>query len=86
MILGDLTSLSLGNSEDSMVLLGDPIWGILYYFILFFLGMHLLRVESELQLPACITATATQDLSRICDLSHSLQQCRILNPLSEARN
>ena len=29
-----------------------------------------LGVESELQLPACATATATMDLSWICDLSH----------------
>ena len=36
-ILGDLTLLSLGNSEDSMVLLGGPIWGILFYFIYFIL-------------------------------------------------
>ena len=28
----------------------------------------------------------TQGLSRVCDLHHSLQQCRILNPLSEARD
>ena len=43
-----------------------------------------LRVESELQLPAYTTATATQDLSRVCDLHHSSQQHRILNPLSKA--
>ena len=29
-------------------------------------------------------ATATRDLSRVCDLHHSSRQCRILNPLSEA--
>ena len=40
-----------------------------------------LRVESELQLLAYPTATATQDLSHICDLHHSLQQCQILNLL-----
>ena len=44
-----------------------------------------LGVEWEMQLPACATATAMQDLSCICDLRRSLQQCRILNPLSEAR-
>ena len=33
------------------------------------------------------TATATWDLSRICDLHHSSRQCcRILNPLSKARD
>ena len=43
-----------------------------------------LGVESELQLPACTTATATWDLSRICDQHHSSEQRQILNPLSEA--
>ena len=43
-------------------------------------------VESELQLPACATATATQDLSHICDIHHSSQQCWILYPLTEARD
>ena len=42
-------------------------------------------VKSELQLPAYSTATAMPDLSCICSLCHSLQQCLILNPLSEAR-
>ena len=32
------------------------------------------------------TATATQDLSLICDLHHSSWQCCILIPLSEARD
>ena len=40
----------------------------------------------ELQLWACATATATLDPSHICNLRHSSQQCRILNPLSEARD
>ena len=42
-----------------------------------------LGVQSELQLPAYTTATATKDPSRICDLHHSLWQHRISNPLSE---
>ena len=48
-------------------------------FIFFFLGPHMrhmevprLGVKLELQLPACTTATATQDLSRILDLHHGL--------------
>ena len=45
-----------------------------------------LAVESELQLPAYATATATWDPSPICDLYHSSQQCWILNPPSEARD
>ena len=67
----------------------------MYFIILFFcfLGPHLrhmevprLRVKSELQLLACIRATATQDPSCVGDLHHSSQQYRILNPLSEARD
>ena len=45
-----------------------------------------LGVELELPLPACTTATATQDLRYTCDLYHRSCQHRILNPLSEARN
>ena len=33
----------------------------------------------------CATATATLDLSPICNLRHSPQQREILNPLSKAR-
>ena len=58
-----------------------------------FLGLHLehmevpsLWVELELQLPAYVRATATPDPSRVCNLHHSLWQCRIPNPLSEARD
>ena len=63
-------------------------------FVLFcFLGLHsrhvdILRlgVKLELQLLAYATATAMQDPSCICILHHSSQQCRILNPLTEARD
>ena len=58
-----------------------------------FLGPHLqhievsrLGVKSELQLLAYTTATAMEDVSRVCDLHHSSQQCRILNSLSVARD
>ena len=58
----------------------------------FFLWLHLqhmefprLGVESELQLPAYTTTTAMPDLSCICDLCCSLQQCQILKPLSKDR-
>ena len=43
-------------------------------------------VKLELQLPACTTATATQDPSCICDLHQSSRQCWILNPVSETRD
>ena len=66
--------------------------GVFGLFLFCFLGLHprhmevpSLGVKSELQLPAYITATATWDLSLICDLHHSSQQCQILNPLREAR-
>ena len=45
-----------------------------------------LRVELKLQLLAYTTATATQDLSCICDLHHSSWQSQILNPQSKARD
>ena len=43
-------------------------------------------VELELPLPTYATATSTPDLSHICYLHHSLRQCWILDPLSEARD
>ena len=56
-----------------------------------FLGLHLqhmevprLGVHLELQLQVYTAAIATRNPSRICDLRGSLQQRRILNPLSEA--
>ena len=45
-----------------------------------------LGVESELQLPAYTTATATSDLSHLCKLSCTLWQHWILKPLSKARD
>ena len=52
-----------------------------FLFVCLFLGLHpwhmeapSLGVESELQLPAYTTTTATPDLSRICKLYHSSQQ------------
>ena len=62
-------------------------------FFLLFLWPYLqhvevprLGVEWELQLLAYTTATAMQDPDCICDLHHSSGQCRILDPLSEARD
>ena len=70
--------------------LGKPVT---FFFFFCFLGPHPWHVEvprlgvsSELQLPAYTTATATPDLSRICDLHHSSQQRLVLNPLSEAKH
>ena len=62
-------------------------------FSFVFLGPHQQHMKvprlggkSELQLPAYATATATWDLSHVCDLHPSSRQCRILNPLIEARD
>ena len=64
---------------------------IFFFFVFAFLGPHLrhmevprLGVESELQLSAYTTATATWDLNDVCKLHHSLWQRWILNPMSEA--
>ena len=43
-----------------------------------------LGIESELQLQAFATATATQDLNYICNLHHSSRKHQMLNPLIEA--
>ena len=43
-------------------------------------------VQLELQLLAYTTATATPDLSCVCDLHRSSQQCQMRNPLSKARD
>ena len=50
--------------------------------------MEVLRlgVESELQLLAYTTATATSDPSHLYNLHHNSRQCWIFNPLSEARD
>ena len=45
-----------------------------------------LGTESQLQLLAYTTATATPDPSHVCNLHHNSWQCWILNPLSEARD
>ena len=73
------------------------VWCFLFVSLLFylfvFLGPHLRNMEvprpgvqSQLQLPAYARATATPDPSHILDLHHSSWQCRIPNPLSEARD
>ena len=63
-----------------------------FFFLFFFLGPHpwhmevpRLGVESELQMPAYTTATATRDLSLVYDLHHSSLPCQIFL-LSETRD
>ena len=53
---------------------------LLYLFIFLFTAMHLWHMELTYA-----TVTATPE-SHIYDLQHSLWQCLILNPLSEARD
>ena len=59
-----------------------------FFFFFFFSGLHMevpgLGVKLELEPLAYTTATATQNLSHICNLHHSSRQSWILNPLSEA--
>ena len=81
----------LGTSWGS----GKPVIVKTDWFLFLFFGSHLrpveiprLRVKSELQLhlPACATAIAMPDLSRISDRCLSLWKCQILNLLSGARD
>ena len=87
-----LPCLRSDTLEPVLIKRGFPSPGSFFFFFLL-LGPHLhhmevprLRVESELQLPAYTTAIAMPDPSHIYDLCCSLQQCWILNPLSEARD
>ena len=67
---------------------------VLFWFVCFLLFwatlLHMevprLGVESEMQLPDYATATATWDLSCVCDVQCSSWQCGILKPLSGARD
>ena len=73
-------------------------WGerqqtVFFFFFPFFLGPRLQHLEvprpgfeSELQQLDYATAIATPDTSHIFELPQSLQQCWVLNPLSEARD
>ena len=85
------TQLPSDHTSVSPSILTTLQAGIFFFF--FFLGPHpqhvevpRLVVESELQLPAYTPATATEDPSCICDLHHSSQWCRMLNPLIKARD
>ena len=71
------------------------VFMVFSFFLVFFfcfLGLHpwhmevsRLGVESELELPDYATATASQDLSCVCDLHHNSQQSQIPYPLREVR-
>ena len=77
----------------SWVLLIIMVILVVFFFFFVFLGMLLwhmeaprLGVESELQLLAYVTATATPDPICDCSLHQSSQQCWIPNLLSETRD
>ena len=83
----------LSNTGNFLSLIIAVLVGVKWCLFLFFLGPHVwhmevprLGVESQLQLLAYTTATATQDQSPICDVHHISQQRQILNPLSEAKD
>ena len=64
-----------------------------FFFFFWLLGPHLqhmevprLGVESELQLLAYTTATATRGLGHVCNLHRSSWQRQIFHPLGEARD
>ena len=86
------------RSSDTLVSMSTPSTQILvsFCFVLFlFLSFQghtqgiwsfpRLGVELELHLLAYVTATATQDLSPLCNLHHRSQQHQILNLLIRAR-
>ena len=79
------------NTHDGH--LGNVITGLITVTNACFLGLHLrhvevprLGIESELQLRVYTIATATPDLSCVCDLQHSSWQHQIRHSLSEARD
>ena len=85
-----LNAISIKLPRTFFTELGQNI----FCFCLFvFSGLQLWQIEVlrlgvklELQLLACATATAMQDLSHNCDVHHSSWQHQILNPLSKARD
>ena len=86
--------LLIVNKNDFTIFLLTSLLAFLSFFFFLTLGPHLrhmevprLGVQLELQLLVYTIATAARDLSHICDLHHSSQQCCVtLNPLGEARD
>ena len=65
-----------------------PLLTLFIYLFMYPWHMEVPRlgVQLQLQLPAYVTATATPDLSCVCDLHHKSQQYQILNQLRVARD
>ena len=57
-----------------------------FFYCLFAFSRAAPAAYGDPQAMGLIGATATRDLSCICNLHHSSRQCRILNPLSKARD
>ena len=81
------------HSKGKSLHLEAKTWSVCVHVHVCFLGPHSwhrevpsLEVESRLQPPASTRATATQDLSQVCNLHHSAPPHRILTPRSEARD
>ena len=81
-----LSFMALSHSDVTMVLyfvtIPTSLWMSCFCFVLFcLLGPHLKHME----VPSHSNARSP-DPSQVCDLHHSSQQRRILNPLSKARD
>ena len=84
-----MTSLSpLVSQQENLFIL----WALINYYYFFFQGQTCgiwklpAKGQSELQLPAYTTATATWDLSQVWDLNYSSWQYQTLNPMRKARD
>ena len=75
-----------GKSETDTTLKNQFLFSFAFHGHTHSMEVPRLGIELELQLPAYTTATATPDLSCVCDLHHSSRRCWILNPLIEVRN
>ena len=71
----------LAGSPESQLVGGDEVHQVLFFSFFFLSG-----ISWDRGLIAAATGLATLDLSHICSLCHSLQQCQILNPLNEGRD
>ena len=84
---------SLDGSWPLMMVFLGGLATFFFFFLFFFSGPHLRHMEVpglgtalELQLLAYAPAAEKKNLSHVCGLHCSSRQCRILNPLSKARD